>query len=113
MKKLLEELGEEVSMTFTVDSVTIVERMMGVINILQSEREGTSFKELVPDLTSRAAIVGTFIALLELCKRQAIRVTQDKLFNDINIRLASDEIDAAALTSEFDVNEEMDITANA
>ena len=115
LKKLLEEIGEEVKLTFTVDSVSIVDRMMGVINQLQENKDGIPFRYLVPDLTSRASIVGTFIALLELCKRQAIRVTQDILFNEIVISLASDKIDTSKFESEFDVTEddELDITANA
>ncbi|RMG42017.1 MAG: hypothetical protein D6719_07400, partial [Candidatus Dadabacteria bacterium] len=72
------------------------------------------FYRLVPDLTSRIAIVGTFVALLELCKRQVIRVFQEEEDGEIMIALTSVAIDLDSLSSEFDGETlaELDKTAN-
>ena len=107
-RKLLERAGTDVNLiTISVDSVTIVERMMTILDLLKSDARGLAFHKLVPDLTSRGAIISTFIALLELCKRQAISVRQDESFNEIVVVLASAEIPTEGLASEFDEVEPM------
>ncbi len=102
-QKVLAGAGANQSLlTISVDSITIVERMMTILDTLKKSEGGVSFTRLIPDVGSVAAIVSTFIALLELCKRQAIRVRQDVCFNEIYIGLASDTTDLGPLESEFD-----------
>lgn len=43
------------------------------------------FKELVANSGDREELVVTFLALLELVKKQAVCITQDKTFSDISI----------------------------
>ncbi|MDC0358646.1 segregation/condensation protein A [Oligoflexia bacterium] len=110
-QKLLKEAGENVDSVYTValESVSIVERMMEVLEQLRETEGAVAFQELVPDLTSKASIIGTFIALLELCKRQVITVLQTKAVQDRNqldeivIALSVDDLDMLKLNSEFDV----------
>ena len=71
-RKLLLKAGEEPKFFITVDPVSIVERMMSVLDKLKQAQGPVRFESLIPDLTSRMSIIGTLIALLELCKRQAI-----------------------------------------
>lgn len=110
-RKLLLELGEEEKLyTIQLESISIVERMSEVINVLNRKSSGVSFRELVPDLTSRAALIGTFVALLELCKRQVIQVIQPEANADIEISLAANAMDPSVLAnavqdSEFDVGD--------
>ncbi len=110
-RKLLEQSGQVSLLTISIDSVSIVERMMGILDILKQNPTGIIFYKLIPDLTSRGSIISTFIAMLELCKRQAIRVRQDESFKEIFIGLASDDIDTAALSSEFDVQAQVENSA--
>ena len=92
-------------MTIAVDSIPIVERMLGVLDRLKRGQQGAlKFEELIPSDFERGAVIGTFLALLELCKRQVVQVRQDETFDEIYIVLASKEVDAASLASEYDVN---------
>jgi segregation and condensation protein A len=101
--KLLQQAGSSVAeMTIRFEAISIVDRMMTVLDTLKKCGGRIVFYKLVPDLTSRSSIIGSFVALLELCKRQAIRVQQDESFKEIVIVLASAEVDATGLSSEFD-----------
>lgn len=118
---LLQKASERgIVLTITIDSVSIVERMMGVLKRLEEHDGPIVFYALVPDITSRSSIVSTFCALLELCKRGAISVLQEESFDEIFIALSGQEIDLSTLHSDFDdfeINkaskEEMDGVANA
>lgn len=102
--KLLQQAGSSTAeMTIQLEAVSIVDRMMAVLDTLKQCGGRIVFYKLVPDLTSRASIIGSFVALLELCKRQAIRVQQDESFKEIVIVLASEEVDASGMASEFDL----------
>jgi len=104
-QKLLERVGKEgFLLKIEVDSVTVVERMVKVLDLLRESRGPVSFTKLIPDLTSRMSLVNSFIAILELCRRCAIRIIQDDNFKEIQIALGSIVIDDQQLTSEFDVN---------
>jgi segregation and condensation protein A len=103
--------------SISIESVSIVERMMWVLDKLKVQDKPISFVELIPDLNSRSSIIGSFIALLELCRRQAIALSQEDSFGDIKVALAgSGDFDFSAMTSEFDQENEVDDekqTANA
>ncbi len=101
-------------MTISVDSVSIVERMVEVIDTLKLASSAVSFKNLVTggkqiSEVTRGHIISTFLALLELCKRQVIHVTQQDSSEDISVSLAGSKdnsknqgVDIAKLESEFD-----------
>ncbi len=99
--KKLEEGGQQ-TYNITLESVSIVQTMMHVLDKLKEANGPVEFHKLIPDLQSRGAIIGTFVALLELCKRQAISVRQDESFEDILIVPASEETTVDILSSEFD-----------
>lgn len=102
-KKMLEKLPAEVLYTISVDTVTIVERMVKVVEILKASSEPVRFENLIVDKSSRASIIGSFLALLELCKRQTITIRQDVMFDDIYIALTENAPLGIALQSEFDI----------
>jgi len=111
-KALLQRVGKtNPTFTISVDSVTIVERMMTIVDLLRRSSAPMAFEDLVPDQTSRGSIISSFLALLELAKRQMIMVRQSEMFSAVTIALvgaegASDE--NMPLASEFDqVLEEM------
>lgn len=102
-RKLLERVDDDpAKYNITLESVSIVDRMMGVLEQLKTVQGPIVFHKLIPDLTSRGSIIGTFIALLELCKRQAIVVRQDESFEDIVVEVAFEKSEELQLTSEFD-----------
>ena len=106
-RKMIENLDElQATYTVTLESVSVVQRMVDVMDRLKANDGKASFESLVGDKTSKGSIVATFISLLELCKRQAIAVYQDDSFGAIMIALSTVEIDVASLGSEFDEDPE-------
>ncbi len=116
-KKLLEKRGEEeVRYQITLDSVSIVDQMMGVLELLKNAKAPMTFESLVTGTASgahlqRAYIVGTFIALLELSKRQVLLVQQDEdeitvalkgQRDDEEIVAVSETMSRMVFSSEFD-----------
>lgn len=115
-RKILEGIDSQALVyEVSVDSVSIVERMMWVLDKMRAGPTGISFIELIPDITSRAAVISSFIALLELCRRQVIYFKQDDSYADIQVFLAGDgTFDFSGMTSEFDTDlDEQPKTANA
>jgi segregation and condensation protein A len=101
-KKLIERLPAASELKISFDAISIVDRMMSVLDILKRERGAVPFHRLVPDLTSRGALIGSFCALLELCKRHAIRIHQNDVLQEIFVALTEDTVDLTGVTSEFD-----------
>lgn len=103
-RRLLDRVGsEQPGLIISVDSVSIVERMVGVLDTLRARGGSAPFEELIPDRTSRASMISSFLALLELCKRQAIVVRQSRTFDQIVISLVGSEQEVSEpLASEFD-----------
>ncbi|MCB0310489.1 MAG: segregation/condensation protein A [Bdellovibrionales bacterium] len=103
-KKLLAGAKEDPTLQISFDPVSIVQRMMVVLNKLQECGGSLAFHQLVPDVLNRSSIIGTFIALLELCKRQVIGVQQAEN-DEITVQLLSVDnnlIGLAGLDSECD-----------
>lgn len=107
-RKLLQKAPAGLPFSIVVEHVSVVERMMTILDLLKAEPGGVDFVKLIPDLTSRMSIIGSFVALLELCKRNVIQVRQDKTFENISVALTSEEFDpqkyysSEQMTSEFD-----------
>lgn len=109
LRRLLDRTPAELrSLVITTDSVPIAARMVQVIERLSAAPGGLSFPSLVGEFVTIPAIIATFLALLELCKRQAILVEQQGVFGDITISLAAMDAGEASilpvesLISEFD-----------
>lgn len=103
-KRLLSKADQTTAplLQISVDSVSIMQRMVGILDRLRSAESPVSFESLVEDLTDRGSIVSGFLALLELCKRGAIKIAQQENFDEITIALSGGPIgDVAA--SEFDI----------
>ncbi len=79
--------------TIVRERVSLVEQMDAVVRAVR--RAGrASFLDLCSGL-DRVAIIVTFLAVLELVRRERIRVAQDQAFGDIEL-LAVPEEDRAA-----------------
>lgn len=118
-RKILKKIKDTPQYAIVMESVSVVERMMSILEILKKGEGGVVFSKLIPDQTSRAAVIGSFVALLELCKRHVIRVKQDQTFEEIMVVLASDDFDPqkfysqGQLVSEFDQPEADEAIVNA
>ncbi|HPQ39368.1 MAG TPA: segregation/condensation protein A [bacterium] len=64
--------------------VSVRSRMSAILKIL-SERGSVIFRDLFSECDSRQDIIGTFLAVLELMRLQAIRARQRKMFGDIRL----------------------------
>ena len=102
MKLLQKSGGDENLITISVDAISIVERMVTILNVLKSAGGSLPFEELIPQPITRATIISSFVALLELCKRSAIWVRQEGAFGALTIALSGAEVPTTGLSSEFD-----------
>ncbi len=104
-RALLEESPENYALyTVTLESVSVVDTMRHIVDYIKaSDFESVDFEKLIPDVISKSSVIATFISILELCKRQVIKVLQEKEFDSINISLAMVDIaEVLNFTSEFD-----------
>ena len=77
------EKGKE-SKEIVKETFTIEQKIANIKDVLIS-RDKFKFSELFLDASSKDEVITTFMALLELIKMQAIRVSQDDLFAEIQI----------------------------
>lgn len=113
-KRLLMKAGKpELAYEVSFEKISIVDRMMGILEQLEKAEKGVSFEELVPDVSSRSSIIASFVALLELCKRQIVYLEQGEVFEEIMIILATRNYNSLGLSSEFDQEDVDKKSANA
>lgn len=85
------------------DKFTVAQKISQIKDMLLA-RDEFKFSELFEAELTRSEVINTFLALLELLKRQYIMVKQENLFDDIDIIKNKDE--SARLTE--DVSSEYD-----
>jgi chromatin segregation and condensation protein Rec8/ScpA/Scc1 (kleisin family) len=104
----------------TLESVSIADKMNFVIKFLNRKsvdfKQGATFTEILGESkNSLADTIATFVSLLELAKRQVIRVYQEKQKDDadkieseeIMIALANGQVELDQnISSEFDEDQE-------
>ena len=102
--KLIKNLSDrEPTYNITLESVSIVDTMVSVVNTLKKSSGPIEFSKLLANTESRGVLISSFIALLELCKRQIIHVEQEETYKDIMISLSvADDVDVHSFTSEFE-----------
>lgn len=86
-KRLLERAkGRRASFLITVDSLSIADRMMMILNKIDSVGGEISFSALFSDdMANISVLISSFLALLELCKRSALIVRQEDPFSEIRL----------------------------
>ncbi|MCL2677587.1 MAG: segregation/condensation protein A [Clostridiales bacterium] len=65
------------------EELTVDEKMREIFSLLSQKPEGLVFEEIFSKSSSRAAVVVTFLALLELMHRAVVRVEQGEAFGEI------------------------------
>lgn len=101
--RLLEALNHALSLVpaappieATVQRITIEDQQVLIRSLLVG-REEVSFDEVLEKAESRAAVILSFLALLELLKTRVVEVLQEETFGPIRIRMATgDPVSAAA-----------------
>lgn len=110
-RKLIEKASKaDPNFVVTIEHISIVERMRIVLDALSAAGGRLAFEKLVPQPHSRHSLVASFVAMLELCKRQVIAVQQAPDSDQIEITLLSINEVSVTLSelapSEFDAVEE-------
>ncbi len=100
--RLLEALNHALSLApaappieATVQQITIEDQEV-LIRSLLFGREELSFDEVLEKAETRAAVILSFLALLELLKTRVVDVLQEETFGPIRIRMAAGESVSAA-----------------
>jgi len=88
------------------DRFTVAQKISQIKDMLLDKKE-FKFTDLFESSYSKSEVINTFLALLELLKRQYITVRQNELFSDIDIVKNEDESIRLSedTSSEFDINE--------
>ena len=85
LKKALARCSEEAEVPEIVAERFTVGDMMSTIKERLLEKGSIQFDTLFEDFTNRREIATTFLALLELIKRKAVRIQQSETFGPIEI----------------------------
>lgn len=85
----------------TPNHITIRQKISVITEILKQKGK-SSFKSFLFDFHSRIEAVITFLAMLELIKRQIVKANQECVFGEIHVELLSDEKEFIEIDSEFD-----------
>ena len=73
----------------TVNEISVSSRRHDIKRLLKTKKK-VSFFELFP-IVSKEYVVATFLAILEMAKRQELRITQNDTFDDIICEVVSGE----------------------
>lgn len=85
------------------DKFTVAQKIAQIKDVLLT-RERFKFSEMFEQSKSKSEVINTFLALLELLKRQYITVKQNELFDDIDI-VRNDDIESRLtedISTDFD-----------
>ena len=85
---VLTKLGERSNVfRITLDAVSVVERMRMVVDTIRAVGGRATFSDLIGTSPDRISAIGIFVALLELCRRRMIGVSQQGVCSEIVISL--------------------------
>jgi len=82
--------------------ITIRDQIKTIVRLLKDHGQAT-FRAMLGGKRSRLEIVVTFIAMLELIKRNFVRAQQEKLFGEINIEKEKTWDDSSIKEEEFEL----------
>jgi segregation and condensation protein A len=86
-RKVLDRARLQTFHDVTLEPVTVEEKIREVLSLLKKENRSMAFHTFFPDQASRATVVVTFLAVLELVKMKAIRIFQASAFETIRLSL--------------------------
>jgi segregation and condensation protein A len=83
-KAVLERKGEENLYSITAEEISIEDRIMWIIGILE-QKESATFPELFEDGPRKLVAIVTFLALLELIRVHRITIRQSLPFSELRV----------------------------
>jgi len=86
-RRILDKARLETFHDVTLEPITVEEKIREILSLLQKENRSMAFHTFFPDQASRATVVVTFLAVLELVKMKAIRIFQASAFETIRLSL--------------------------
>ena len=85
---VLSRLGERAATySITFDTVSVVERMRTVVDSLKAFGGAGTFAALLGEAADKSTVIGVFVAVLELCRRRMISVSQEGPMAKIKLSL--------------------------
>ena len=104
LHKALDRLADRKAYKIVLESVSIVERMNYLMENL-TRRGKIKFVDLLAEAGSKSMVIGTFLAVLELSKRQIICISGETV-DEVAVALV-DVSSVSDLSSEYDISPEM------
>ncbi len=104
LQEVLVRTEAQTFVDITPDTVTVQERINGIVETLE-ETPTITFSSLFDDASTRLMVIVTFLALLELVRMNLVRIFQSDLFGPIRLSrtfLAGQGLDEAARPTESD-----------
>jgi segregation and condensation protein A len=96
-QRILGRLPSEAPATYEIDYTQIsLEERAKIIRALLAQKQEVEFEELFTDLPVRLVMVVTFLAILELAKRQEIYILQPNPFGPLLVRAGS-QLESASI----------------
>jgi segregation and condensation protein A len=87
LQGILARLSGEERFTMRADAVSVKARIQEITDIIEAKKT-VAFTELFEDMATRGGVIVTFLAILEMCKHEIIRVVQHAQGGAIRIYLA-------------------------
>ncbi len=69
------------------EQFTVSEKIESIVDRLSYEKQ-VNFTDIVRTCTGREELIVTFLALMELCRRRTIKIMQQAIFGEIQIKLS-------------------------
>ena len=85
-QQVLDRAKEKPMLEIAQEQVSVAQMMRQLCDLLAARSEPLRLREVLECLRSRDAIIATFLALLELIRRQAVAVRQESSFGEIILR---------------------------
>ena len=95
-RSVLERISRRKGIKFERETVT-VEEMIQILTTKVAPGTNISFEQLFDDVTTRALLIVTFLALLELVRLRVLRVYQTKAFGPIHVSRPDETVPPATV----------------
>src|SRR5262245_688095 len=89
-RDVVKRAEERPSMEVSRDEFSVEQMMAYLLERIVSATRAVSLTEVLPEITSRRALITAFLALLELTRLRAIDLRQEKAFGEITVRANPD-----------------------
>ena len=83
--------GDEAEYDVSVEEISVKDRIAELLECIEGQVDGVEFTSLFPAQATKALIITTFLAMLELMKMQAVRIYQNRNFSTIYLYPVTDE----------------------